>query len=129
MSTNIDNETSRVLAVLQAGGRGERLRPVTDTVPKAILEVRGIPIVERLLLQFRQAGIRSVTVITGWLSDKLEARVRADSRRFAPLHIEFLHEDRPLGNFGAVAGLNADRPVLMAFGDLVTDLDFQGLLK
>src|SRR5687768_12144618 len=117
MSANIaDKETYRVLAVLQAGGRGERLRPLTDSVPKAILEVSGIPIVERLLIQLRQVGIRSATVITGWLGEKLEARVRTDSNRLAPLHIEFVHEDKPLGNFGAVAELNTDCPILFAFG-------------
>lgn len=118
-----------VHAVIQAGGRGERLRPITDTTPKALIEVGGLPIIERILLQIKRSGIRSATVVTGWLGDRLEARIREDSALFAPMDIGFLREEEPLGNAGALAQVESARTTLFIFGDLVTDLDLGELLK
>lgn len=121
--------SDRVRAVLQAGGRGERLRPATDDTPKPLLAVAGVPMVERLLRQLLAAGVRDVTVITGWLGHKIEAHLRGLPDLPADLRMEFLVEQTPLGNAGALrlVAEGADA-VLLTFGDLVTDLDYTRLL-
>jgi mannose-1-phosphate guanylyltransferase len=119
-----------VHAVLQAGGRGERLREVSGDVPKALLRVGGVPMVERLLRQLVAAGIRRITVITGWKADPLEAHLRALAGLPADLELRFLRETAARGNVGSLARLPRDRdPVLLCFADLVTDLDFAKLAR
>lgn len=123
------DSVQRVRAVLQAGGRGERLRPATDTTPKPLLPVAGVPMVERLLRQLLAAGVRDVTVITGWLGEKIEAHLAGLPDLPADLKMDFLTEETPLGNAGALRLVaDGDGPVLLTFGDLVTDLDYTRLL-
>jgi NDP-sugar pyrophosphorylase family protein len=121
--------SSDVQAVLQTGGRGERLRPATDTTPKALLPVGGVPMVERLLRQITCCGVRRVTIITGWLGDQVETYLRATAGLAAGVELNYVREERPVGNVGSLAQVDAGgRRILFAFGDLVTDLSFERLL-
>ena len=58
-------------AMILAAGRGERLRPLTDSVPKALVEVRGQSLLERHLENVRDAGIKDVVINLGWLGDQI----------------------------------------------------------
>jgi MurNAc alpha-1-phosphate uridylyltransferase len=58
-------------AMILAAGRGERLRPLTDTVPKAMVEVRGEALVDRHLRMLAAAGVRNVVVNLGWLGEQI----------------------------------------------------------
>lgn len=64
-----------MIAMLLAAGRGERLRPVTDEIPKALVEVRGKSLLERHLEAVRAAGIGTVVINLGWMGDKIVDRV------------------------------------------------------
>lgn len=64
-----------MIAMLLAAGRGERLRPLTDTVPKALVEVRGRSLLERHLESLRGAGVETVVINLGWLGEKILARI------------------------------------------------------
>jgi len=120
-----------VHAVLQAGGRGERLREVSGDVPKALLRVGGVPMVERLLRQLLQAGVLRVTVITGWKADAIERYLGSLEGLPADLDLRVLREADARGNVGSLAQLTRDdgAPVLLCFADLVTDLDFAKLAQ
>ncbi len=61
--------------MILAAGRGERLRPLTETVPKALVEVRGRSLLERHLDGLREAGIETVVINLGWLGDKIAERI------------------------------------------------------
>ena len=61
--------------MLLAAGRGERLRPLTDTIPKALVEVRGQSLIERHLLALRAAGVETVVINLGWLGEKIVDRI------------------------------------------------------
>lgn len=116
-------------AVLQAGGRGERLRPLTDSVPKPLLPVGGVPMVERLLRQMVSSGVAAVTVITGWRGERVQAHLEALTDLPAGVTISFVQEERPMGTVGALSLVAApEDQVLFAFADLVTELDFGALL-
>lgn len=62
-------------AMILAAGRGERLRPLTDTTPKSLVEVRGKTLLERHLHNIRAAGIEEVVINLGWLGEKIVARI------------------------------------------------------
>ncbi len=66
--------------MILAAGRGERLRPLTDTLPKALVEVRGQSLLERHLDRLHEAGINDAVINLGWLGEKIVERVGSGSR-------------------------------------------------
>ncbi len=67
-------------AMILAAGRGERLRPLTDELPKSLIEVGGQSLLERHLENVRSAGIKTVVINLGWLGDRIVERVGTGSR-------------------------------------------------
>ena len=63
-----------------AAGRGERLRPLTDEIPKSLVEVRGQSLLERHLEHIRSAGIETVVINLGWLGEEIVKRVGSGAR-------------------------------------------------
>lgn len=68
-----------MIAMILAAGRGERLRPLTDSLPKSLVEVRGQSLLERHLLALRAAGCETVVINLGWLGEQIAARVGSGS--------------------------------------------------
>jgi len=68
-----------MIAMILAAGRGERLRPVTDTVPKALVEVHNDSLLERHLRAVRAAGMETVVINLGWLGDQIVDRIGSGS--------------------------------------------------
>ena len=64
-----------MIAMILAAGRGERLRPITESAPKALVEVRGESLLERHLRAVRGAGISTVVINLGWLGDQIVERI------------------------------------------------------
>lgn len=64
-----------MIAMILAAGRGERLRPLSDSIPKALVEVRGESLLERHLRAVESAGIDTVVINLGWLGDRIVERV------------------------------------------------------
>ncbi len=110
-------------AVVMAGGRGERLRPLTDAIPKPMIKVAGRPILERIVLHLIGFGIRRIFLAVNHLSQIIEQHF-ADGSRFG-CHIEYLRETQPLGTGGALSLLaqRPEHPLLVLNGDLVTEFD------
>jgi dTDP-glucose pyrophosphorylase len=120
-------------AVVMAGGKGARLRPLTARLPKPMLPVAGRPILERVVLHLVGAGIRNVYLAVNYMADTIEAHFGDGSR--LGCHIEYLREDPalPLGTGGALALLPESvreqaHPILVMNGDLVTQFDIGRLL-
>jgi dTDP-glucose pyrophosphorylase len=115
-------------AVIMAGGRGERLRPLTDALPKPMIRVAGKPILERLVLHLVGYGIREIYLAVHYLSEVIEKHF-GDGSRFG-CTIRYLHEDRPLGTGGALSLLSEmpTHPLLVMNGDLVTEADIGAML-
>lgn len=67
-------------AMILAAGRGERLRPLTDTLPKSLVEVQGQSLLERHLQHIRAAGIKKVVINLGWLGEQIAQRVGSGAR-------------------------------------------------
>lgn len=115
-------------AVIMAGGRGTRLAPLTDQVPKPMLRVAGRPILERIVLHLVGQGVRDIFLSIGYLGHVIREHFGDGSRLGA--QIEYITEDKPLGTGGALALLPSPPtdPVLVMNGDLVTQADLAGLL-
>jgi dTDP-glucose pyrophosphorylase len=115
-------------AVVMAGGRGERLRPLTDTIPKPMIHVAGRPILERIILHLVGAGIRRIFLAVNYKAAVIEAHF-GNGARFG-CTIEYLREKLPLGTGGALSLLPAvpDHPTLVLNGDLLTLFDIASLL-
>lgn len=112
-------------AVVMAGGRGTRLAPLTDDIPKPMLPVAGRPILERIVLHLVGSGIQRIFLSVNYLGHVVE-QYFGDGAKYG-CSIEYLREDpeRPLGTGGALR-LLADVagpptvPLLVMNGDLIT---------
>jgi MurNAc alpha-1-phosphate uridylyltransferase len=69
-----------MIAMILAAGRGERLRPITDSTPKAMVSVRGEPLIDRHLRMLAAAGINTVVINLGWLGEQIAEHVGSGSR-------------------------------------------------
>ncbi len=111
-------------AMILAAGRGERLRPMTDTMPKALLDVHGKSLLERQLENIRDAGITTVVINLGWLGDQIVGRIGSGARY--GLDIIYSQEgDNVLETGGGIykaLPLLGDSPFLVANADAFTDL-------
>ncbi|MFQ5608665.1 MAG: NDP-sugar synthase, partial [Woeseiaceae bacterium] len=79
-----------MIAMILAAGRGERLRPVTDEIPKALVDVGGKSLLERHLDAIAAAGIDTVVINLGWHGEQIVARVGSGSR--FGLHVLYSRE-------------------------------------
>jgi dTDP-glucose pyrophosphorylase len=115
-------------AVLMAGGKGTRLRPLTENLPKPMIPVAGRPILERLVLHLVGHGIRRIFLSINYLGEMVETFF-GDGSKYG-CTIEYLREDRPLGTGGSLALLPElpEHPLIVMNGDLVTDLNIGDLL-
>lgn len=114
-------------AVILAGGRGTRLRPLTDTVPKPMLRVAGRPILERIVLHLVGSGFHRIFLSVNHLAHVIEDHFQ-DGAKFG-CSIEYLREEMPLGTGGPLSLLpeQPEHALILMNGDLVTQADI-GLL-
>ena len=71
-----------MIGIILAAGIGSRLRPITDTLPKCLVNVQGIPILQYQLDAFKNAGIRKLVVATGYLSNKVKDYLEKELHNF-----------------------------------------------
>lgn len=110
-------------AIILAGGKGSRLHPFSATLPKPLMPLGEMPVLELLLRQFARAGIDHAILAVNHMRHLIEAFF-GDGSRFG-LRIEYSGEDRPLGTAGPM-GAVLDRlgeEFVLANGDLLTTLD------
>ncbi len=112
-------------AVIMAGGRGERLRPYTDTTPKPLLKLGDKPIVEYNIDRMKQYGIDHITFSIRYLGGQIKDYFKDGSTR--DINISYIEEDCPLGTIGAVSKLQDyhNDTVLIMNSDLFTNIDFE----
>lgn len=114
--------------VVMAGGRGERLRPLTDSLPKPMVRVAGRPILERIVLHLVGQGFRRIFLSVNYMSEVIEGHF-GDGDSLG-CEIQYLREKDPLGTGGALALLpgQPSNPLLVLNGDLLTHFDASGML-
>lgn len=112
-------------AVIMAGGRGQRLQPLTDTIPKPLLKVGMKPIMEHNLDRLSLFGIDDFWVSVKYLGEQIENHF--GNGREKNINIEYVWENDPLGTIGAVAQINNFKHdyVLVTNSDLLTNIDYE----
>lgn len=115
-------------AVILAGGKGTRLRPLTELRPKPLIPVAGRPCIEYVIRSLVEADIRRIIITTGYRSDLLIRHLADGSLLDANLLYAF--ESSPLGTAGSVRNLGEflDSTFVVASGDVLSDIDITALL-
>ena len=112
-------------AVIMAGGRGQRLQPLTDTTPKPLLKVGGKAIMEHNIDRLALYGIDDFWFSVKYLGEQIEAHFGNGSKQ--NIIIDYVWEDEPLGTIGAVSKITnfVHDYVLVMNSDLLTNLDYE----
>ena len=116
-------------AMILAAGRGERLRPLTDRVPKSLVEVRGESLLERHLKNVRAAGIRTVVINLGWLGEQIVQRVGSGKR----YGLDVIYSDEGDNILETGGGIHkalphlGNDPFLVVNADIYTDMPVSDL--
>ncbi|GAA1891380.1 NDP-sugar synthase [Streptantibioticus ferralitis] len=119
-------------AILLVGGKGSRLRPVTEYTPKPMVPTAGVPFLAHQLAKARAAGVTHVVLATSYLAEVFEPYFGDGAD--LDLRITYIHENEPLGTGGAIRNAadaltcGPDEPVLIFNGDILTGLDIAGLV-
>lgn len=108
-----------------AGGRGQRLRPLTDTIPKPLLKVGDKSIIDHNIDRLRKFGVDDYWLSLGYLGDQLVTHFGDGSSR--GINIRYLWEDEPQGTIGAVSKIEnfVHDHVLITNSDILTALNYE----
>jgi len=121
--------SKKIQALILSGGYGKRLRPLTDSTPKGLMEIKdGFTILDKQLLSFKTAGIENVFLLTGHLAEKIEQRYQDN---WQGIHINYLKEDEPMGTLWAVKNAlgKVDSDVIVSNGDIVSDINIKDFIQ
>lgn len=116
-------------AMILAAGRGERMRPMTDTIPKPLLRVRGQPLIERHVIALQRAGITKIVVNLAWLGSQISAYL-GDGARYG---VSIAYSDETPRALETAGGIFRALPTLgpgpfaVVNGDVYTDFPFDTL--
>ncbi len=115
--------------VLMAGGLGTRLRPLTDDIPKPLLQVGDKPILETIINGFAKYGFTNIVLSVSYKAEMIEAYF-GDGSKFA-VNIEYVHEDKRMGTAGALSLMREKltEPFFVMNGDLLTNINFEHMLE
>ena len=115
---------------LMAGGFGTRLRPLTEHIPKPLLQVGSKPILQTIIDQFISAGFHDFFISTHYKADMVREHFGDGSD--LGVKIRYINESKPLGTAGALGLLPSDLPdlpIVVMNSDLLTKVDFKELLE
>jgi dTDP-glucose pyrophosphorylase len=114
-------------AVIMAGGEGTRLRPLTDALPKPMVEIGGVPLLERQIERLANVGIKRAYISVNYLSHIIEEYF-GDGSNFG-IEIFYLREQEKLGTAGALSLLPEypEGPIMVMNGDILTTSDLDSL--
>lgn len=117
-------------AMILAAGRGERLRPLSDTVPKPLLEINGLPLITHHIVRLKQAGIREFIINLFYLGHLIQERLK-NGEEFG-VNITYSLEKTKLDTGGGVISalpFLGKEPFLLVSSDIWTNYDFQSLVN
>jgi len=120
-------------AVILAGGKGVRLRPLTYTIPKPLLPVGERPILEEIVERLKASGFLDLVIAVGYRAELIETYFRDGAQ--LGVRIDYVRESHALGTAGplslvrAALALPDDEPLLVMNGDILTDLDMGAFIE
>lgn len=113
--------------IIMAGGKGLRLRPLTNNCPKPMLKVKGKPILEWIIINAKKQGFKNIFIITNYLSHIIESYFK---KKTFGINIKIIKEKKFLGTFGGVSLLKKKlkNEFVLTNGDLISDIKFDEIL-
>ncbi|MGI0083238.1 MAG: nucleotidyltransferase family protein [Nitrosopumilaceae archaeon] len=111
-------------ALILTGGMGKRLRPITDYVPKPLVPINNVPIIEWQIRYFKKFGIKEFVICAGYKSEQIINCL--DAKKNLGVKIYYSIEKTPLGTGGAIRNASDfvnDNSFFVINGDIITDLD------
>jgi len=122
---------TKTVGMILCGGFGKRLKPLTDKIPKPLIEIKeGYTILDKQLFDFKSANINEVYLLTGFLSEKIEERY---GNKYKGLKIKYVKEDKPLGTLNAIKlgmeALDNKKQCIIRNGDVVADLNIKKMVR
>jgi len=117
-------------AIILAGGRGKRLRPITDKIPKPLIPINNKPLIERTIKYLKKYGITEIIISSGYKSNLIEKFLK--KKKNFGCKIIFSTEKTPLGTGGAIKKALKhvnEESFLVLNGDSVTNIDLKKILK
>lgn len=118
-----------MIGAILAGGYGKRLLPLTENRPKVLLEIKeNYTILDKQILDMKNAGIKSVYLLTGYKGEMIENRFKSN---YKGMKISYFKEDTPMGTLWSIRNLyeHIDDDILLRNGDTICDVDFNELFK
>ena len=116
-------------AVILAGGKGVKMRPLTYEVPKPLIPVSGKPAIVYAIEMLRDAGIRDIIIAIGHLGNKIKEEI-GNGKKYG-VNISYSEETTPLGNAGALRNASAflqKKPFIVMNGDVLTSINLSDLV-
>lgn len=118
------------VAVIQAGGKGTRLRTLTkDVIPKPLLKLNGKPMIEWQIENIRKYGVKEFVLIIGYLGEKIKEYFQDGAD--LGVHLTYIEETEPLGSAGALYYLKNtlyNDNFILVFGDVMFDMDIERMI-
>lgn len=119
------------VGMILCGGFGKRLRPVTETVPKPLVEIsEDYTILDKQLFDFKNAGVNEVYLLAGFLHEKIEERYGDE---YKGVKIHYVIEDEPLGTLNAIrlgmGEIEGDKQCIIRNGDIVSDVNLKAMIE
>lgn len=128
-TTHLKSSFENIPVIIMAGGKGERLMPLTKNCPKPMIKINGKPILEHIILKAKEEGFKNFFISIHYLGEKIK-KYFSSGEKFG-VNIRYLEENRPLGTAGS---LNLAKPFiktnfLVINGDILSIVRFSNLLN
>lgn len=133
----IDFEYNKILkndrkntVFLMAGGKGVRLMPLTKKIPKPLLKIKGTPIIEKIILNFRKQGFKNFIISVNYLGHKIKKYLGKGER--LKVKIDYIDEKKYLGTAGSLSLIDYKKtlfPIIVTNSDLISEIDYYNLIN
>jgi NDP-sugar pyrophosphorylase family protein len=115
-------------AIILAGGKGVRLAPLTEVIPKPLVPIGGMPVMEIVIRQLKNHGFQRITLAVGYMAELIKAYFQGGSKW--GVQIDYSHEESPLGTAGPLNLISdLDETFLVMNADVLTSLNYCDLLN
>jgi len=115
---------------LMAGGKGTRLLPLTKKTPKPLLKIKGVPIIEKIILNFKNQGFKNFIISVNYLGRKIKKYLGKGNK--LKVNITYIHERKILGTAGSLSLIDLKKtkfPIIVTNSDLITEIDYNNLIN
>ena len=113
--------------VIMAGGRGTRISELFPDIPKPLIPIDNIPVLEREIISLRNQGFTDIILTIGYMAEKIQEYF-GNGEKWG-VNIGYFVEDKPLGNAGALFFLDLKEDFLLLNADAVFDVDFNRMVS